>query len=153
VPANPERRPLAESAPAPDAIRDATPRKAELACDGILKALPTTFAKLVNLAGLRAAGSDLYTHPQLAAAFPRAVASLVLQKRHETVFGDWINLSLEEQHKQLTEFFCAKWTQGRPRLPVGVRHALVPATARDAERLLFFADLECMLSVMEVKDS
>jgi hypothetical protein len=153
VPSNPERRPLAESEPAPDAIRDATTRKADLACDGILKAHSTTFAKLVNLAGLRAAGSDVYSHPQLAPAFPPALVTLVLQKRHETTFADWINLSLEEQHKQLTEFFCTMWTRGTPRLPLAVRHALVPASAREAERLLFLADLECMLSVMEVGES
>jgi hypothetical protein len=128
-------------------------RKAALACDGLLEPIPTTFGKLVTLAGLQVKGSGAYSHPQLDTMFPPVVVNSVLQKRHEKAFSDWLTLSLEEQHKQLTEFFCTMWTQGTPRLPLGVRQALVPATAREAERLLFLADLECMLSVMEVRDS
>jgi hypothetical protein len=154
VPSNPERRPPAKAESAADVTADVPEaRKAVLACDGILESIPTAFGKLVTLAGLGAKDSGTYSHPQLDALFPRAVVSVVLQRRHETVFAEWLNLSLEEQHKQLTEFFCTMWTEGTPRLPVAVREALVPATAREAERMLFLADLECMLSVMEVQES
>lgn len=153
MPITPESRHRAERQPG-DAVEDILEtRKAALACDGILDAIPTTFGKLVTLAGLQITGSEAYSHPQLDAVFPRVVVSCVLKKQHETVFANWLNLSLEEQHKQLTEFFCTMWTQGQPRLPLPVRQALVPATAREAERMLFLADLECMMSVMEVAES
>lgn len=153
MPTTPESRPRVEPQPGnPPGDVPAT-RQAALACDGILESIPTTFGKLVTLAGWQVKGSGAYSHPQLDALFPGAVVSGVLQRQHEKVFADWLNLSLEEQHKQLTEFFCTMWTQGQPRLPVPVRQALVPATAREAERMLFLADLECMLSVMEVGES
>jgi len=153
VPTPPESRPRSQPQPGADPVADVPEnRKAALACDGILESIPTTFGRLVSLAGLQVKNSGAYSHPQLDAVFPRAVVTSVLQKRHETVFADWINLSLEEQHKQLTEFFCTMWTQGTPRLPLAVRQALVPLTAREAERMLFLADLDCMLSVMEVAE-
>jgi hypothetical protein len=152
VPRNPENCTQADPDNETDPLWNATTRGADRACDDMLAGIPTTFGKLVTLAGLRGQDTGPYSHPRLAAEFPTAAVSLVLQRRHEKVFAEWINLSLEEQHKQLTEFFCTMWTQGAPRLPPAVRQALVPAAARDAERTLFLSDLECMLHVMEVRE-
>jgi hypothetical protein len=151
VASTPERHSGSESREDVERFADlAETRQASLLFDGILEAVPTTFAKLVTMAGLRVKGSSAYGHPQLN-AFRPDVVTRVLQKRHEKVFADWLNLGLEEQHKQLTEFFCTMWTQGTPRLPVAVRQTLVPTTACEAERQLFLADLECTLSVMEIR--
>lgn len=128
---------------------DPQKRKAAAACDGVLDRTSTTFGKLVTLAGLQIQGAGDYSHPQLDASFPTAVVNSVLQKRHEEVFSEWLSLSLEEQHKQLTEFFCSMWTVGKPRLPAQVRQALAPPTAREAERTLFLSDLECTISVIQ----
>ena len=146
VPPTPENRPRAEPEVPEDIPEN---RKASRECDRVLDSIPTAFGKLVTLAGLHINDSAAYRHPKLDALFPSDVVSGVLQKRHETVFAHWLNLSLEEQHKQLTEFFCTMWTQGTPRLPLAVRQALVPDTSREAERALFLADLEYLLDVME----
>jgi hypothetical protein len=146
VPLNPESRTRAEPEPTEDIPES---RRAARECDRLLEASPTTFGKLVTLAGLQIKGSGSYSHPKLDAMFPTAVVTGVVAKRHQTLFAGWLNLSLEEQHKDLTEFFNTMWTQGTPRLPLAVRQALVPETARAAERALFLTDLECMLSVME----
>jgi hypothetical protein len=130
---------------------DPQTRKAAAACDGILRDIPTIFGKLVTLAGMRTNGAGQYNHPQLDEAFPRAVTSSLFRQRHEDTFSQWLNLSLEEQHKQLTEFFCAMWTVGRPRLPENVRQALAPPAAAEPERILFLSDLECTISVIEAE--
>jgi hypothetical protein len=132
---------------------DPQTRKAGAACDGILRDIPTVFGKLVTLAGLQTTGAGQYYHPQLDGNFPPALVSFLFRQRHEEAFSQWLNLSLEEQHKQLTEFFCALWTVGRPRLPKNVRQALAPPTAAKPERILFFADLECTISVIEAEHS
>jgi hypothetical protein len=128
---------------------DPQTRKAAAACDGILRDIPTVFGKLVTLAGLQTNGAGQYYHPQIDGNFPAAVVSSLFRQRHEDTFSQWLNLSLEEQHKQLTEFFCALWTVGRPRLPEKVRKALAPPEAAEPERILFLADLECTISVIE----
>ena len=140
----PKTKPTAEST-----RDDQQRRKATLACDGILDRFPTTFGKLVTLAGLQIKGAGEYSHPQLDGMFPSAVVNSLLQQRHEAAFSEWLGLSLEQQHKQLTEFFCSMWTVGRPRLPDPVRRSLAPATAREPERILFLSDLDCTITVIE----
>jgi hypothetical protein len=134
--------------PAGPSRDDQRKRKAAAACDAILERFPTTFGKLVTLAGLQLQGAGQYNHPQLG-AFPSPVINSALQKRHEDTFTEWLNLSIEEQHKQLTEFFGSMWTEGKPRLPDAVRKALAPPTAREHERILFLSNLDCTVSVIE----
>jgi hypothetical protein len=100
---------------------------------------------------MRAKNSTDYCHPQLDDAFPPNVVTFVLRKQHEQAFEQWLNLGLEEQYKQLAEFFSAMWTEGQPRLPDAVREALVPGSASEAERALFLVDLDCTLDVMELR--
>jgi hypothetical protein len=150
VPSTPKSRSGTRPKTPSDSGRDdQQKRKAGAACDSILERFPTIFGKLVTLAGLQILGEGQYNHPHLDGTFPSPVVNAVLQQRHEDAFKQWLSLSLEEQHKQLTEFFYALWTVGKPRLPQPVRNALAPVTAGQAERILFLSDLACTISVIE----
>ena len=119
--------------------------------DEILAAIPNTFGRLLALASFRVPGTANYEHTQLNESFPGSVVTAVLSRAHQRAFTEWLAHSLEEQHKQLNEFFAHNMMDGRPRFPIEVRLGLVPPAAKTAEQALFLSDLDCLFDVMGIQ--
>ena len=62
-----------------------------------LSQIETFYGKLVYLAGLRNPDNGRYEHFGCFARKPNTIASRNLKKIHETIFRDWIGLSLERK--------------------------------------------------------
>jgi hypothetical protein len=92
-----------------------------------------------------------YQHPALASVVPSCFASLVLQRNHEQVFAKWLELIIEEQWKQVSEYLAAAEAgeAARDKTPEEHWEALIPKAARRPERELFLSDLALILSTLE----
>lgn len=117
----------------------------------VLERAPGTFGKLVLLSSLCRCRADAYHHPALDKVVPECLASLILQRNHEQLFSSWLELHLEEQCKEVGEYFAAPETGQR--ISSGARQDwrewLVPPGARAPERALFLSDLELVLSLVQ----
>lgn len=117
-----------------------------------LSQIPTTFGKMIYLAELRDANSGTYRHYGLAQRYTDETADRVLRTSHEQVFSEWLNYSLERQHRDLElyleslegdrETLLQTWLTLTP-----YRNA-IPISAREAERLLYISDLELILDLL-----
>jgi hypothetical protein len=121
---------------------------AESACDEMLASHTTVFAKLVALASLREKGATNYSSAALPDVIPAATAAQVLARRHERAFREWLQLGLEYQHVQLTEFLAPHAGSGLPAVLQNLS-VLIPATASTAERRLFTDDLNLVLDLID----
>lgn len=110
--------------------------------------LPGIFARLVFLAGLRDAENGEYSHYGLELPLGR-VASGVIRRSHEDAFLDWLVLTLEQQHADFRRFLASAPGHRRQALQGWsdfARYAfLVPDSAGEHERALFFADISVIL--------
>ncbi len=118
-----------------------------------LSRIPAVYGRLTYLASLRDRNSGIYRHHGLAAAFGRDESSRALRESHEQTFAGWLNLSLEEQHADLTAYIgtleepprmvLEYWLRSR-----NYRHQ-APASARAADQQLFARNLEALLVVLK----
>ena len=74
--------------------------------------IETFYGRLVYLAGLRNPDNGRYEHFGCAPGTPASlVASRNLKRIHETIFRDWVGLSLERKKADI-ELYIAKVDQG-----------------------------------------
>jgi hypothetical protein len=125
------------------------PPSAELACDEILASLRTTFGKLVALASMRVKDTGEYLSAELAKAFGPDVITRTLGSRHERIFREWLALSMEQQHKDLSEFLASDMDENSPPPTLADLSILIPPLASAPERTLFFDDLAFVLALMD----
>ena len=89
----------------------------------------------------------------LSAAFGRDDSSRALRESHEQTFAGWLNLSLEEQHADLTAYLETLEEPPRVVLDYWLRSRAYrnqpPASARTADRQLFYRNLEALLVVLK----
>ena len=114
-----------------------------------LSRIPTCFGRLVYLASLRDPNSGIYRHHGLAAIFGREDSRKALFQAHESTFQEWLDLPLEDKCEDLSEYLhgledpeavvLEHWTSVRP------YRSYIPASARESERELFFAEFEALL--------
>jgi hypothetical protein len=121
---------------------------AGLACEGILSSQHTTFGKLVTLSLLRVQDTDEYFNSQLAQDFSPEAVSRVLRSRHERIFHDWLALNLEQQVRDVWEFFASYAKEGVSP-PDNNLSLLIPSAASTAECALFFDDLAIVLALLD----
>jgi hypothetical protein len=119
--------------------------------DRILEQAPGAFSKLVLVSSLCERRAGEYHHPALDAAVPSSVANQVLRDSHEQVFSRWLELILEEQWKEVSEYLV---TEAAEPAASGVSagkplEALIPPTTREPQRELFLSDLQLVLSLLE----
>lgn len=110
-----------------------------------LSQIPTVFGRLVYLASLRDAATNRYVHPSLTPLLGPEDADRTLCRSHHQVFTQWIGFSLAEQKADLDEY--VRQTGGRKHLLQQYGN-LVPAKARDVERLLYITDLETLVELL-----
>lgn len=122
-----------------------------------LARIPTLFGRLVYLASLRDAHSGMYRHHGLAARFGREQSRQAFLQHHEATFQEWLRLSLAEKRDDLFQFLAdledpkpaviEHWMKVRP------YKAYIPASARESERELFFAEFEVLVEALRCEDS
>ena len=121
-----------------------------------LSRIPTLFGRLSYLASLRDPNSGAYRHHGLASIFGREESRKALGQSHEGVFQEWLNLRLEEKRDDLALYLAGleetrtvvleHWTKVRP------YRGYTPASARESERELFFAEFEVLLESFRCSD-
>jgi len=117
--------------------------------------IETSYGKLVYLAGLRNPDNGRYEHYGWTPGTPSSlVASRNLRKIHETIFRDWIGLSLEKKKADI-ELYIASVAQGdAPRLVDAWLRLrpylnLVPAAVQGPERQRHISDFEAILELLK----
>lgn len=121
-----------------------------------LSRIPTLFGRIEYLALLRDANSGAYRHHGLASIFGREESRRALFQSHETVFADWLRLSLAEKREDLSEYL----NRLEDPLPVVLDHwvsvrayrSYMPASAPESERELFCAELDVLLETLKCSD-
>ena len=120
-----------------------------------LSQIETLYGRLVYLAGLRNPDSGRYEHFGCA---PGTQSSLTvsrhLKRIHETIFRDWVTLSLERKKADI-ELYIATVDQGDRRLLVDAWLRLspyknhVPASVQGPERQRHISDIEAILGLLK----
>jgi hypothetical protein len=118
-----------------------------------LSQIETFYGRLVYLAGLRNPDNGRYEHFGCAPG-SSVVVSRNLKKIHETIFRDWIGLSLERKKADI-ELYIATVDQGDRRLLVDAwlrltpYRNLVPASVQGPERQRHISDFEAILGLLK----
>lgn len=117
-----------------------------------LSRIPTSFGRLVYLAGLIDVNSGRYKHFGLVQVYSEQEAHEALRKAHAEVFGEWLNYPLRRQRGDLEsyleslegdrEMVLRSWLHLTP------YRSLIPAGASDGNRQLYIADLELILEIL-----
>ncbi len=117
--------------------------------------IETFYGRLVYLAGLRNPDSGRYEHYGCTPGTPTSlVASRNLKKIHETIFRDWVGLSLERK-KADVELYIAGVAHGDARslvdawLRLQPYLNLVPASVQGPERQRHTSDFEAILGLLK----
>ena len=114
---------------------------------------PSTFQRLVYLAGTWDRESGQYQEPVLSLAYGGGEAHRVLCREHAAAFHAWLCLGLEEQTADLTwyvenaashdqremlkEWMKLKWYE-----------TLIPIAASEADQILYRSDMEIVLPLL-----
>ncbi|GEM_PF-5437905 len=122
----------------------------------ILGRCPSLLTRLSILSRLHHPEREVSGHPAASKETAREELDLALRHIHEATFAEWLCCSLEEKQRHLkshlsglnsTEIVAARtWENRRPYQP------LVPNSASDAERRLFFGEIETLLHAMTKGD-
>jgi hypothetical protein len=117
--------------------------------------IETLYGRLVYLAGLRNPDNGRYEHYGCSPGTPTSlVASRNLKRIHETIFREWIGLSLEHKKSDI-EVYIASVDQGDKRLLVDAwlrlrpYMNLVPASVQGPERQRHISDFEAILGLLK----
>jgi hypothetical protein len=118
-----------------------------------LAQIETFYGRLVYLAGLRNPDNGRYEHFGSPSA-TSVMASRNLKRIHETIFRDWIGLSLEHKKADI-ELYIARVDQGDCRqlvdawLRLTPYKNLVPASVQGPERQRHVSDFEAILGLLK----
>ncbi|MBM3728142.1 MAG: hypothetical protein FJW40_22290 [Acidobacteria bacterium] len=114
--------------------------------------IPSVFGRLVYLSSLRDNNSGQYLHDGLISVFGEEEASRALAISHERSFLEWLGFNLEQQKADLDLYLSAIEGSKRRLLDTWLKltpyRNLIPASARDADRNLYLADLELLLEIL-----
>ncbi len=120
-----------------------------------LSRIETFYGRLVYLAGLRNSDNGRYEHYGCSPGTPtNLMVSRNLKRIHETIFRDWIGLSLERKKADI-ELYIVTLDQGDRRLLVDCwlrlepYKNLVPASFQGPERQRHISDFEAILGLLK----
>ncbi len=116
--------------------------------------IESAYGKLVYLAGLRHPNSGRYEHFGFANSPSSLVASRTLRRIHESVFRDWVALSLEKKKADIDLYISGITEVDRAELidawlRLTPYRNLVPASIQGPERHKHFSDFEAILGLMK----
>lgn len=122
----------------------------ELVCGLILGHVPHVFGQLVWISSFREGESDEYRCWAFDSAVPSEVASEAMRHTHVRAFTQWLGLGLEAQYKDLAQYLASDESAAQLlKEGVGLKK-LIPAPAHEGERMLFLADLDMVMGLMEL---
>lgn len=121
--------------------------------DAALERIPTTFGQLIYLTSLREPNTGQYRHYGWAQRSSDGEIDAVLRQLHADAFANWVRMMLEEKKSDLDHYLAGingdreailqTWTNLKP------YRNLVPASSAEAERNLFFSDLETLIALLQ----
>ena len=122
-----------------------------------LSRIPTCLGRLVYLASLRDPASGIYKHHGLASIFGREESRKALGDGHSSTFQEWLNLPLSAKREDLSNYLdgledsktevLKHWSTSR------AYRIYAPASARESERELFWAEFEVLLETFRCSDA
>ncbi len=117
-----------------------------------LSQIPSVFGRLVYLASLREPNTGRYHHQGLQALFGPDEASRALRLSHNACCREWLRCSLEEQKADL-ELYLSAQSAGPSEvagrwLEFDFWRTVLPESIRGAERALFVANVDALLSLL-----
>jgi hypothetical protein len=114
--------------------------------------IATLLGRLAYLASLRNGNTGTYEHFGLAEKVGAVETDLLIRRSHLEAFQEWLCFSLERQKEELEEYFAGLEGDRREILSnwlvLGPYASWVPAESREAERKLFYTDLEMVLELI-----
>lgn len=119
-----------------------------------LSHVPSSYGRLVYLAGLRHPDTGRYEHFGLSQSHSSADAHRVLRKSHETTFQNWIDLSLELKMADVQLYISGLENVDKGELidawlRLTPYKNLVPASIQGPERQKHFSDFEAILGLLK----
>ncbi|MGA2184026.1 MAG: hypothetical protein ABSH47_13435 [Bryobacteraceae bacterium] len=118
-----------------------------------LSQIPSLFGRLAWLSSLRNPNTGLYEHHGLAVLFGPEGSSRALRLSHLACCREWLNCSLEERMADLRLYLASQssspveiignWQE------LGFWRTILPASIRGAERALYLADVEALLTLLQ----
>jgi hypothetical protein len=122
-----------------------------------LARIQSVFGRLIYLAGLRDPNNGRYEHHGLALVFGADEAHKALRQSHAQVFGEWLQLNLQEQHADLA-LYLSGLEENRSTVIstwIDLKHyqTLVPGSIRGPDRRLYIANLIALIQLMQNEDN
>ncbi len=122
-----------------------------------LSQIPTLFGRLTWLASLRNPNTGLYEHHGLAVLFGPEGSNKALRQGHLACCRQWLKSSLDEQMNDLRRYLSSQpsgpgeiighWKE------LGFWRGILPASIRGAERSLYLAEVETLLTLLQSEAS
>ena len=135
-----------------DEHEDETPQEAQLmpmvvsSCSDYWSdraaAIPTAFGTLAWLASFRATGE--YLDPESARLYGETETGRVLERLHSRAFNDWLDLSAEQQARDIAHYLAAPDSRLNLLQP-SLAESLAPLGCDEEDKLLFAHDFSTML--------
>jgi hypothetical protein len=117
-----------------------------------LTRIGSIFGRLVYLSSLRDQNTGKYQHFGLAQIHGDNEADAALRQSHAETFAEWLCFDLEQQKADLDLYLSELATDLGNVLETWARlepyRNLIPASAKEAERRLYLADLTTLLGVL-----
>ena len=120
---------------------------------GNLSHIKTTYGQLVYLAGLRNPDSGRYEHYGAPAESPNSEASHALRRIHESIFRQWVTISLEQKKADIELYISLIDVERAALIDAWIRLTpyknLVPAAIQGPERQKHISDFEAILGLLK----
>jgi len=121
-----------------------------------LSQIPSRFGRLVYLASLRNVNTGVYEHHGLALLFSPERSNKALRISHLTCCRDWLKLPLAEQLADLRQYLASQPSQAAEIIENWCDYSywksILPASIRGAERELYLAEVDVLLSLLRSED-
>lgn len=119
-----------------------------------LSHIPTSYGRLVYLAGLRDPNTGRYEHYGATTNTTSWQANQALKRIHETAFKHWVSYSLEQKKADIEFYICGIGGVDRAELidawlRLTPYKNLVPASIRGPERQKHISDFEAILGLLK----
>ncbi len=121
-----------------------------------LSQIPSLFGRIAWLASLRNPNTGIYEHHGLAVVFGAEGSNKALRISHLACCREWLNSGLEEQMTDLRRYLSEQADQPRKVIgnwrELGYWRSILPASMRGAERALYLAEVEVLLTLLQSED-
>jgi hypothetical protein len=126
-------------------------RDCAAALDSVLSKIPTAWGRLVFLALLRDKHSGTDYQQVLSAIFGAETVTALLRQRHQQLFAQWLEWTLEEQRNDLLEYLLQENLDAEGLIQwidATLRQNQIPDNVIDPARDLFLTDLRTVLLLL-----